>query len=48
MKIVMIYLVRNFKFSSKIKPEDVRFKHDLTMKLAFDHLVQITKRNPTN
>ncbi|XP_021701726.1 probable cytochrome P450 313a4 [Aedes aegypti] len=46
MKAVMVHLVKNFKFSSKIKPEDIRFKHDLTMKLPFEHLVQITKRNP--
>nr|XP_019560219.2 LOW QUALITY PROTEIN: probable cytochrome P450 313a4 [Aedes albopictus] len=46
MKTIMVHLVRNFRFSSKIKPEDIRFKHDLTMKLPFEHLVQITKRNP--
>ncbi|XP_058816291.1 probable cytochrome P450 313a4 [Topomyia yanbarensis] len=45
MKIIMVHLVRNFKFSSKIKPEDIVFKHDLTLKLPFDVLVQITKRN---
>ncbi|XP_053692262.1 cytochrome P450 4c21-like [Sabethes cyaneus] len=46
MKIIMVHLVRNFKFSSKIKPEDICFKHDLTLKLPFDVLVQVTKRNP--
>ncbi|XP_058449263.1 cytochrome P450 4C1-like [Malaya genurostris] len=45
MKIIMVHLVRNFKFSSKIKPEDIVFKHDLTLKLPFDVMVQVTKRN---
>ncbi|KAL9705994.1 hypothetical protein quinque_009512 [Culex quinquefasciatus] len=48
MKVMMVHLVRNFQFSTKIKPEDVRFRHDVTMKLAFEHAVQITKRNSFN
>ncbi|KAL1379970.1 hypothetical protein pipiens_014531 [Culex pipiens pipiens] len=48
MKVMMVHLVRNFQFSTKIKPEDVRFRHDVTMKLAFEHAVQITKRNSVN
>ncbi|XP_065094392.1 probable cytochrome P450 313a4 [Ochlerotatus camptorhynchus] len=47
MKTVMVSLVRNFKFSTKIKQEDIRFKHDLTLKLPFEHWVQISKRKPT-
>ncbi|EAT42800.1 AAEL005695-PA [Aedes aegypti] len=46
MKLIMIHLVRNFHFSSKIKHEDMQFRHDLTLKLPFQHLVQLKKRNP--
>ncbi|XP_019550968.3 cytochrome P450 4c21-like [Aedes albopictus] len=46
MKLIMIHLVRNFHFSSKIKHEDMQFRHDLTLKLPFQHLVQLMKRNP--
>ncbi|XP_055598738.1 probable cytochrome P450 313a4 [Uranotaenia lowii] len=46
LKIIMINLVRNFEFNSKIKPEDIRFLHDLTLKLPFEHAVKLTKRNP--
>lgn len=45
MKVTLIHLVRNFQFDSKIKPEDVRYRFDLTMKLPFDHSIQIIKRN---
>ncbi|XP_062551684.1 probable cytochrome P450 313a4 [Armigeres subalbatus] len=44
-KTVMVQLIKNFRFYTKIKQEDIRFKHDLTLKLPFEHLVQITKRN---
>ncbi|XP_058450859.1 probable cytochrome P450 313a4 [Malaya genurostris] len=44
LKILMVHLVRSIKFSSKIKPEDAAFEHDLTLKLAFDAAVQFHKR----
>ncbi|XP_055546071.1 cytochrome P450 4c21-like [Wyeomyia smithii] len=44
MKIMLIYLIRNFKFDTKIRREEVRYRHDLTMKLPFDHMVQVHKR----
>ncbi|XP_039432978.1 cytochrome P450 4c21-like isoform X1 [Culex pipiens pallens] len=48
MKVTLIHLVRNFQFDSKIKPEDVRYRFDLTMKLPFDHSIQIIKRNASD
>ncbi|XP_053692261.1 cytochrome P450 4c21-like [Sabethes cyaneus] len=47
MKVMLIYLIRNFQFDTKIRPEDMRYRHDLTMKLPFDHMVQIIKRKAT-
>ncbi|XP_055633048.1 uncharacterized protein LOC129773462 [Toxorhynchites rutilus septentrionalis] len=44
MKVMLIYLVRNFQFDTKIRPEDVQYRHDLTMKLPFDHMVQVRRR----
>ncbi|XP_065080140.1 cytochrome P450 4c21-like [Ochlerotatus camptorhynchus] len=44
MKVMLIYLIRNFQFETKIRPEDVRYRHDLTMKLPFDHMIKVTKR----
>ncbi|XP_058814983.1 probable cytochrome P450 313a4 [Topomyia yanbarensis] len=44
MKVMLTYLVRNFHFETKIRQEDVRYRHDLTMKLPFDHMIQVNKR----
>lgn len=44
MKVMLIYLVRNFQFETEIRPEQVRYRHDLTMKLPFDHMIKVTKR----
>lgn len=44
MKIILLKLLRNFKFSTDIKFEDLRFKAVLTLKLCGDHLVSITNR----
>jgi cytochrome P450 len=44
MKIILLKLLRNFKFSTDIKYEDIRFKAVLTLKLCGDHLVSITNR----
>ncbi|XP_038106751.1 cytochrome P450 4c21 [Culex quinquefasciatus] len=43
-KIILIYLIRNFFFETKINPEELRYKFDMTLKLAFPHHVQVTKR----
>ncbi|XP_055598739.1 probable cytochrome P450 313a4 [Uranotaenia lowii] len=45
-KIMLINLVRNFKFSSKITPETMKFRIHLALALATEHWVQIEKRNP--
>lgn len=44
MKIILLKLLKNFKFSTDIKYEDLRFKAVLTLKLCGEHLVSITNR----
>lgn len=44
MKIILLKLLRNFKFSTDLKYEELRFKAVLTLKLCGDHLVSITNR----
>ncbi len=44
MKIILLKLLMNFKFSTNIKYEDMRFKAVLTLKLCGEHLVSITNR----
>lgn len=44
MKIILLKLFKNFKFSTDIKFEEMRFKAVLTLKLCGDHLVSITNR----
>ncbi|KAL1399046.1 hypothetical protein pipiens_008518 [Culex pipiens pipiens] len=45
MKIALIRLVREFKLSTRLKRRDLRFKFDLTLKLAFEHLIQLDRRD---
>ncbi|XP_062551683.1 cytochrome P450 4C1-like [Armigeres subalbatus] len=44
MKVMLIHLIRNFRFETEIRPEQVRYRHDLTMKLPFDHMIKVIKR----
>ncbi|KAL9697754.1 hypothetical protein quinque_001195 [Culex quinquefasciatus] len=44
-KIALIRLVREFKLSTGLKRRDLRFKFDLTLKLAFEHLIQLDRRD---
>lgn len=43
-KIILLSLVKNFKFTTKSKFEDLRFKYGMTLKLTENHFVSITKR----
>ncbi|XP_055543416.1 uncharacterized protein LOC129728966 [Wyeomyia smithii] len=43
-KVMLVHLLRNFKLHTSIKQSDLRFKFDLTLKLAFDHQIQLEKR----
>ncbi|CAO1384627.1 unnamed protein product [Diamesa serratosioi] len=44
MKIMFLQLLRNYKFSTDLKYEDLRFKAVLTLKLVGEHLVKIERR----
>ncbi|XP_055598207.1 cytochrome P450 4c21-like [Uranotaenia lowii] len=44
MKVMLVFLIRNFQFDTLIQPEDVRYRHDLTMKLPFEHMIEVKKR----
>ncbi|XP_053691278.1 probable cytochrome P450 313a4 [Sabethes cyaneus] len=43
-KVMLVYLVRNFSLRTDIKQTDLRFRFDLTLKLAFEHRIQLEKR----
>lgn len=43
-KLVLVNLIREFKFTTKSKFEDLRFKYGLTLKLTKDHRVSIMAR----
>ncbi|XP_065086710.1 cytochrome P450 4c21-like [Ochlerotatus camptorhynchus] len=44
MKIIIIYILRNFKLSTKIQPEQLRYRFGPTLKLAFDHTIRLERR----
>ncbi|XP_055605422.1 cytochrome P450 4c21-like [Uranotaenia lowii] len=44
MKIMFIYIVRNFKLHTKLKHEELKYKFDITLKLNFPHAVQQERR----
>ncbi|CAO1398987.1 unnamed protein product [Diamesa tonsa] len=45
MKIILLQLIRNYKFSSDLKYENLRFKAVLTLQLSGEHLVKIERRS---
>ncbi|EJY57330.1 AAEL017215-PA [Aedes aegypti] len=44
MKIMIMYILRNFKLITQLKPEQLRYKFGPTLKLACDHMIQLEKR----
>lgn len=44
MKIILLILLKRYKFSTDLKFEELRFKAVLTLKLIGEHLVSIEKR----
>lgn len=43
-KIMLVKLLKKFKFTTNLKYEDIKFKSDITLKICTDHLVFIQKR----
>lgn len=43
-KIMLVHLVREFKLSTKLTRQDLRYRFDMTLKLAIEHLVQLERR----
>ncbi|XP_058818546.1 probable cytochrome P450 313a4 [Topomyia yanbarensis] len=44
MKIMMVHLVKNFRFTTNLRQEDLRFKFDALLRLEGEHLVQLVRR----
>lgn len=40
------WLVRNYRFTTKLKISDLTFRMDITLKLLNGHMIQIHKRDP--
>lgn len=47
-KIILASVLRNYKFSTNLRMEDLKWKFELTLKLVNTHLVTIEKRNFKN
>ena len=45
LKILLIYLVKNYKFSTHLKYEDIQFRSDINLKLCTKHWVSIEQRS---
>lgn len=43
-KIILLKLLRNFKFSTTLRPEEIRFSREIDLKLIGEHLVSVEKR----
>ena len=43
-KIMLVQLLKTYKFTTNLKYEDIKFKSDITLKICTDHLVFIQKR----
>uniref|UniRef100_A0A1W7R8Y7 Putative cytochrome p450 cyp3/cyp5/cyp6/cyp9 subfamily n=1 Tax=Aedes albopictus TaxID=7160 RepID=A0A1W7R8Y7_AEDAL len=44
MKIMLLYLLKRYRFKTKIREEDMRFRFEAVLRLDGGHLVQIEKR----
>ncbi|KAL1399045.1 hypothetical protein pipiens_008517 [Culex pipiens pipiens] len=44
-KVMLIYILRKFHLSTTLRHEDLRYKFDMTLKLAFDSLIQLERRD---
>jgi hypothetical protein len=44
MKIILLILLKKYKFSTKLRYDELRFKAVLTLKLIGEHLLSIEKR----
>lgn len=44
MKITIAYILRNFKFTTNLKMEDLRLRLTITLQLINRHMVQVERR----
>ncbi|XP_062559056.1 cytochrome P450 4C1-like [Armigeres subalbatus] len=44
MKIMILFLMKSFRFKTNIRKEDIRFKYDAFLRIAGGHMIQIEKR----
>ncbi|XP_062563665.1 cytochrome P450 4C1-like [Armigeres subalbatus] len=44
MKVMMVYLMKSFRFKTSIREEDIRFQFDVMLRIAGGHMIQIEKR----
>lgn len=44
-KVMMVKLLRHFKFTTKLKLNEIKFNRQIALKLVGEHLVMIEKRN---
>ena len=44
LKIIMLHLLKQFKFSTSLKYEELRFRTDINLKLCTEHLVSVELR----
>lgn len=44
LRMFVAWLARNYRFSTKLKMTDLKFRMDITLKLLNGHMIQIHKR----
>ncbi|XP_062558088.1 uncharacterized protein LOC134222964 [Armigeres subalbatus] len=44
MKVMMVYLMKSFRFKTNIREEDIRFRFDVLLRIEGGHMMQIEKR----
>ncbi|XP_062563662.1 cytochrome P450 4c21-like [Armigeres subalbatus] len=44
MKIMLVYLMKSFRFKTNIRQEDIRFRFDSVLRIEGGHMIQIEKR----
>lgn len=44
LKLFAVYIIKNFKITTKLKLEDLKFRMNITLNLINKHMVQIERR----
>lgn len=46
LRMLVVWLSRNYRFSTDLRMEDLHFRMDITLKLLNGHMVRVQRREP--